>query len=108
MRPMTRCVIAVLVIVAAASTPRPASAQFRLGGGMNLSDFFGDNVGDNERKSGLDMGLSMPLFRTGPLALRAEGYYRQKGASNVMEFQDGVISGQDFDVGIDYVEVPVI
>jgi hypothetical protein len=50
----------------------------------------------------------MGLFRMGPLQLRAEGYYRQKGARGLDEFQDAALAGQTVEVGIDYVEVPVL
>lgn len=104
---MTR-VVSLLVAVTLIAGARPAAAQFRLAGGVNLSDFFGDDAGQTDRKSGLDLGLSMPLFRMGRAQLVAEGYYRQKGARNVEEFQQAALAGQSLEVGIDYVEVPVL
>jgi hypothetical protein len=90
-------------------TAGPLAAQgFRIGGGINLTDFFGDDIGETDRKSGLDLGLSMPLLRMGPVQLRAEGYYRQKGAKSVEEFQQAALAGESVDIGIDYVEVPVL
>lgn len=101
--------VVMLVVPLLLLAPRPADAQgFRLGGGVNLSDFFGDDAGATERKSGLDLGLSMPLFRMGAVQLRAEGYYRQKGARGVEEFQQAALAGESIEVGIDYVEVPVL
>ena len=101
--------VVMLVVPLLLLAPRSAGAQgFRLGGGVNLSDFFGDDAGATERKSGLDLGLSMPLFRMGAFQLRAEGYYRQKGARGVEEFQQAALAGESIEVGIDYVEVPVL
>ena len=104
---MTRPV-AFLVIVLLAIPARPAAAQFRFAGGANLSDFFGADAGATERRSGLDLGMTIPLFRVGPAQLLAEGYYRQKGARSVEEFQQAALEGRSIDVGIDYVEVPVL
>jgi hypothetical protein len=101
-------VAAVLVLMLLAA-PGSAHAQgFRMGGGVNLTDFFGDDAGETDRKSGLDLGLSMPLARIGRFQLRAEGYYRQKGARGVEEFQQAALAGESVEVGIDYVEVPIL
>jgi hypothetical protein len=101
--------VVMLVVPLLLLAPRSAGAQgFRLGGGVNLSDFFGDDAGATERKSGLDLGLSMPLLRLGPAQLRAEGYYRQKGARSVEEFQQAALAGESVAIGIDYVEAPLL
>lgn len=85
-----------------------ASAQFRLNGGLNLSSFFGADVADSEGKRGLDLGASFSLLRIGPLQLRAEGYYRQKGARGAQDFQSAALQGGIAEIGIDYIEVPVL
>ena len=101
------CLLAT-ALAAVAATAAPAYAQIRLSGGINLTRFFGDDVGDTDRKRGLDLGASFPLFNMGPFQVRAEGYYRQKGARGVEQFQQAVMAGQTIEVGIDYVEVPVL
>lgn len=100
-----RPVIAAALLAAVAS---PAHAQFRLSGGINLTRFFGDDVGSNDRRRGLDLGGSFPLVDIGPFQVRAEGYYRQKGARGIQEFQQAAANGQTLEIGIDYVEVPVL
>ena len=91
------------------ATAAPLHAQgFGFAGGVNLADFFGDDVGESGSKSGLALGLTKPLFRAGRFQLRAEGYYRQKGAKDVEEFQTLVASGETAEFGIDYVEVPLL
>lgn len=105
--PAAMAVIA-MVVIAMVVTVAPASAQVRLSGGINLTRFFGDDVGATNRKQGLDLGASFPLFNMGRFQVRAEGYYRQKGARGVRQFQQAVTAGQPIEVGIDYVEVPVL
>lgn len=88
--------------------PEPASAQFTLRGGVDLAKFFGDGAPDVDRKSDLGFGGAFSLFSFGPASVSAEGYYRRKGARSVAEFQQAVLVGEDAEVGIDYVEVPVL
>lgn len=96
---------ACLAILASGSS---ASAQFRLNGGMNLSSFLGNDVAESADKRGLDLGGSFGLLRVGPVQLRAEGYYRQKGARSAQYVQDAALQGGIAEIGIDYVEVPVL
>lgn len=86
-----------------------ASAQFAVRGGFDLAKFFGAGVSDEvERKRDLGFGGTFRLLRLGPASLSAEAYYRRKGARSVSEFQEAALSGNDVEVGIDYVEVPVL
>jgi hypothetical protein len=86
-----------------------AAAQFAVRGGFDLAKFFGEGVpGGVERKQDLGFGGAFRLLRFGPASLSAEAYYRRKGARSVSEFQEATLSGSDVEVGIDYVEVPVL
>lgn len=98
-------ILSVLLLATAA----PLDAQgFGFAGGINLANFFGDDVGESGNRSGLVLGLTKPLYRAGRFQLRAEGYYRQKGARDVAEFQSLVAEGQSAEFGIDYFEVPLL
>lgn len=106
---MYRSYSLLFVVFLLTAAPSSTSAQgFSLAGGLNLADFVGDDAGDVEQKPGLDLGASVPLVRFGPAQLRAEGYYRQKGARDVEELQQASLAGQPVEFGIDYIEVPVI
>lgn len=97
----------VLVGLLALASAAPVDAQ-GFAGGVNLASFFGGDVNDTDGKSGLALGLSTPIVRVGRVQLRAEGYYHQKGARDVTEFQGLLAAGERAEFGIDYVELPVL
>ena len=100
-----------------ASAPA-VSAQIPLTfkGGINLSKFIGGDAGTTEQSRGLNLGASLGVFRVSRVQVVAEVYYRQKGAtgsltdlSTFMPPADGSAPAlQDIEVGLDYVEVPVL
>jgi hypothetical protein len=80
----------------------PASAQFGLRGGVNLTKFVGGSS-DSDTKSGLNLGATVPLIRLGPLSIVPEIYYSQKGAQG---FDAAQVT--NFRYSLDYIEVPVL
>ncbi len=110
----TRVVI-LLGLLALAVAPAPTAAQFRFSGGVNLTDFFGGDVGETEQSTGLNMGASFPVMRFGPVQIVAEGYYRQKGATqSIQDLQAAALAGDltnaltTFEIGLDYIEIPIL
>ncbi len=101
----TRCLAALLLALLTAS---PAAAQFGIRGGMDLTRFIGAGGEGTDSRSQLGFGGTFGLFSFGPFTLMAEGYYRQKGAKNVQEFNDQILQGGSAEIGLDYVEVPVL
>lgn len=86
-----------------------ATAQAGFRGGVNLSELFGSAVDDGETRRGLNLGASFGLVGLGPVQLVAEAYYRRKGGrGDIEEFQQAAAAGQPVEVGLDYVEVPVL
>ncbi len=81
----------------------PAAGQFGIRGGVNLTKFVGGDAGDAESTPGLNLGMSIPLFHVGPLALVPEVYYAQKGAT-----QADALGGAGFTFDLSYIEVPVL
>ena len=96
------------LLVLLLSTPAGLQAQIRVGGGLSLSELFGDDVGANDARAGLALGASAGLFGFGPARLMAEVYYRQKGAKDVMEAQEFLAAGQAVEFGVDYLEIPLL
>lgn len=80
----------------------PASAQFGLRGGINLSKFVGGSAESDTRK-GLNLGATVPLIRLGPISIVPEVYYSQKGAT---EFNPALAT--NFKYSLDYIEVPLL
>lgn len=98
-------VLALAMILAAAS---PADAQFRVRGGVDLTNFFGDGVEDTERQNNLGFGAAFSIVNIGPVSISPEVWYRQKGAGDIQEFNQRVIEEGSAEIGLDYVEVPVM
>jgi len=87
----------------------PLEAQSGLKGGINLNQFFGSTVDETDTQTGLNLGASLGLVSLGPLQLVGEVYYRQKGGKgNIDYFQDPSTTTGPVEVGIDYVEVPIL
>lgn len=80
-----------------------AHAQVGIRGGVNLTKFVGGDAADYQSAQGLNLGMSVPLFRMGPLSLVPEVYYSQKGAK-----QSALLGAPTFALDLDYVEVPVL
>lgn len=99
--------ILLLTVLLTAATVGQADGQMRLRGGYDLTNFFGDGISSDNRGE-LGFGGSFGLFNIGPVFISAEGYYRQKGAKNVAEFNQQVFTEGTAEVGIDYVEVPIL
>ena len=91
--------------------PESAHAQFGIRGGVSLTDLLGDDVGETEQRRGLNLGAFVDLFRTGPVQVAAEVYYRQKGA-DLATLQGDLAQGQtppdNIEFGLDYVEIPLL
>jgi hypothetical protein len=90
-----------IVFVAAGATP--ASAQFGIRGGVNLTKFVGGDAGDSDAATGLNLGASIPLIRIGPVSIVPEVYYSQKGGT---QFDPATTTS--FEFGLDYIELPVL
>lgn len=102
----TPALVAVCVL-ALATVPAPAAAQYiGLKGGFNLTDFVGDDAGDDESKVGLNAGGSFQILNIGPVSIGPEVYYAQKGSKPEMVGGPGVAVPSQFNLA--YVEVPVL
>lgn len=96
-----------LALVLTAGSAVGAQAQIALKGGYDLTNFFGEGLNSDNRGE-LGFGGSFGLFSIGPVIVTAEAFYRQKGAKNVQEFNQQVFTEGSAEVGIDYVEVPLL
>ena len=79
----------------------PASAQFGIRGGVNLSKFVGEDAG-SESVAGLNLGASIPLINIGRISIGPEIYYAKKGG----EFDPATAESLEFELS--YIEVPLL
>lgn len=114
---MKSLIQAVLVGAIAALTANSAVAQVPLTfrGGINLTDFIGGDASDTRQSQGLNLGLAMGLVRVDRVQLLAEVYYRQKGAFGSVRYIETLMltaapdpGHQEIEVGLDYVEIPLL
>lgn len=97
-----------VALCAVLSTAGSASAQLRLRGGVDLANFFGDGVEDTDTRNQLGLGAAFSILSVGPVSISPEVWYRQKGAANVQEFNQQLIDEGSAEIGLDYIEVPVL
>lgn len=103
MRPLLVPIL--LALLVALLLPAPAQAQFAIKGGINVVDFFGDDVQEADRRPRLAGGAGFDVLSLGPLTLAPELYYAQKGAE---QFQTRLMEQQPAEISLAYVEVPVL
>lgn len=94
-----------LVLLPLLLVPAPARGQFGFKGGINLVDFFGDDVETVDKRPRLAGGVAFDIFSLGPLTLAPELYYAQKGAEN---FQSSLAEGEPAEISLAYVEIPAL
>ncbi len=97
--------LAVLGLVLFLIAPAPVRAQFSIKGGINLVDFFGDDVEEADRRPRLAGGGAVEIIALGPLAIAPEIYYAQKGAE---QLRQRLIEEGSATVSLSYVEIPVL
>jgi hypothetical protein len=90
-----------LIAIALILWAAPASAQFGIKGGINLSKFVGEDAG-SESVKGLNLGASIPLLNLGPVSIGPEIYYARKGG----EFDPA--TAESFEFELSYIEVPLL
>lgn len=106
---MRKVLLTTLTLGALAFTiSTPAAAQLTFRGGLNLSDFVGDDAGETDSKTGLNLGGAYSPIAFGPASVVLEVYYREKGAEQLMAIRQGQPVTGEVEVGLDYVEVPVL
>jgi len=97
-----RSLLAALLMAIA---PAAVHAQFGLRGGVNLTKFVGGDASNVEARRGINLGMTVPLLRLGPISLVPEVYYSQKGAKQTSLFGTGADA---FALEVDYIEVPLL
>ena len=96
-------IIGFVAAVGVLTATTPARAQFGIRGGINLTKFVGGDAGENEASTGLNLGMSIPLIRIGPLSIVPEVYYAEKGSK-----QFDPTTSTTVEYGLNYIEVPVL
>lgn len=89
--------------------PSPLGGQsIGIHGGLNLSDFIGDDAGDNDAGVGLNAGGSFQVLSFGPVSVGPEIYYAQKKSESRGLQAPGVPTPVTSNFNLSYVEVPLL
>lgn len=92
-------------------------AQIGIRGGINLSQFVGEDVSETEELLGLNAGLSFSIIQMGPVSIVPEVYYAEKGTrftEQIRQFQqmnpETPVNPEEIDLefNLAYVEIPVL
>ena len=90
----------------------PVASQIGIKGGVNLATFGGADADDYESTPGLNLGASLSVLSLGPVQVLGEAYYRQKGAEYSVTgpgtLEEIVADGDRLEIGLDYVEIPIL
>ena len=87
------------------STDKGLSPKIGVKGGLNLTNWYTDNVQDENMKLGFNLGLFAKLPVTKGLSIQPEILYSVKGAKITY---GGIFGTSEYRYNFNYVEVPVI
>jgi len=96
----------IFFIIAAFTSLSLAQMQIGPKAGMNLASLTGDAVEDSESKTGFAGGVFFMYKFSDMFAIQPEAYYSMKGATDKMDFGEGVTV--DLTYTLDYIEVPLL
>jgi hypothetical protein len=94
-----------LLVLAAFTSISLAQMQMGLKAGLNIANLSGDDVENNDSKTGFAGGVFFMYQFSNMFAIQPEAYYTMKGAT-LNETFEGV--SVDFTYTLDYIEVPLL
>ena len=95
-------VIALLGVVSLVSAQ---SAFLNVKGGLNMSNFYGDNLNDKNMKSGFHIGVGADLEFLHNISLQTGLYYSSKGAKYT--YSSAITEDVEFNVSANYIQLPI-
>ena len=80
------------------------TASFSVKGGLNMSNFYGDDLNDNNMKLGFHIGVGADLPITPVMALQTGLFYSTKGAEYTSKDEGDIV---DANVSANYLQLPL-
>ncbi len=80
--------------------------KFGIKGGINLSNFYNDDVGDQNMKVGANAGIYMKVPVTRGISIQPEVLYSMKGTQ--FNYNNILLGSGKYKLNLNYVEVPVL
>src|SRR6478609_10807829 len=96
---------AMTICLVQAQDDRPAP-KFGLKGGINLSNLYNGDVGDENLKVGLNLGLMAKMPINNGFAIQPEVIYSSQGSR--INYNNSILGKGEYRFNLNYVQVPVL
>lgn len=94
-----------IVFVGMVSLVVAQSASLNIKGGLNMSNFYGDNLSDKNMKPGFHIGVGADLEFVTNISLQTGLYFSSKGAKYTYDLP--VVGDVEYNVTANYVQLPL-
>ena len=95
----------VLALLGMASLVSAQSASINIKGGLNMSNFYGDNLSNKNVKPGYHAGVGLDLEFVTDISLQTGLYFTSKGSEYTSSIQ--IIGDVDYRVTANYIQLPI-
>lgn len=95
----------VLAFVGMISMVGAQTSMFGIKGGLNMSNFYGDELTDKNMKAGFNIGVTADLGLTNEVYLQTGLFYSSKGAK--YHYDIPIVGDLEYNVTANYLELPV-
>lgn len=86
-----------------------STPQFGVKGGVNISSFTGDDIGDVDARTSFNLGVFMELPISNRFSIQPEVLYSGQGFTVNQRGQDNIFdTGQNTEYQLDYIQVPIL
>jgi hypothetical protein len=96
----------VIALLGMASLVGAQSASLNVKGGLNMSNFYGDNLSDRNMKPGFHLGVGADLEFVPNISLQTGLFFSTKGAEYTTEIPVGV-GVVEYSVTASYIQLPI-
>ena len=97
----------IVAFVAMASIVGAQSASLSIKGGLNMSNFYGDNLNDKNMKPGFHIGVGADLEFIPNISLQTGLFFSTKGAKYTYDFPVDFVDDAEFSITANYLQLPI-
>lgn len=94
-----------IVLLGMVSLVSAQSASLSVKGGLNMSNFYGDNLNDKNVKPGFNVGIGADLEFLNNISLQTGLFFSTKGAKYT--YNSAITGDIDFNVNASYLQLPI-
>lgn len=97
----------VITFVALAAVVSAQSASLSIKGGLNMSNYYGDDMHDKSLKPGFHIGVGAELEFMENIAVQTGLFFSSKGAKYQYRSPNQIINDVDFNITANYIQLPI-